>query len=117
MGVFFESVVNPEYWNMFYKAETTPILTKTGQITLHGIFLDEQFRINTPMLTNFINYIFYHGQMVDAVKTVTPLPNVLFFKELFNKKLGIPHNFAVVVVKESKSFIESGGNSMYNPAT
>jgi hypothetical protein len=117
IGVFFESAANPEYWNMFYKAETTPILTKTGQTTLHGIFLDEQFRINTPILTNFINHTFYHGQMVDAVKTVAPSPNVLFFKELFNKKLGIPHNFAVVVVKESKSFIESGGNSMYNPAT
>jgi hypothetical protein len=55
--------------------------------------------------------------MVDTVKTVTPLPNVLFFKELFNKKLSIPYNFAIVVIKESKSFIESGSNSMYNPAT
>jgi hypothetical protein len=55
--------------------------------------------------------------MVDTVKTVAPLPNILFFKELFNKKLGISYNFAIVIIKESKSFIESGSNSIYNPAT
>ena len=117
MGVFFESAANPEYWNMFFKAMTTPILTKTGQTTLHRMFLDEQFRMHTPILTNFINHTFYHGQMVDAVKSATPSPNVKFFKDLFSKKLGIAHNFVVVVVKESKSFIESGGNSIYNPGT
>jgi hypothetical protein len=55
--------------------------------------------------------------LVDAVKSAAPSPNVKFFKDLFSKKLGIAHNFVVVVIKESKSFIESGGNSIYNPGT
>jgi hypothetical protein len=102
---------------MYYKAMTTLILTTTGQTALHGMFLDEQFRMHTPILTNSINYTFYHSQMVDAVKFAAPSPNVKLFKDLFNKKLGIAPNFVVVIVKESKSFIESGGNSMYNPGT
>ena len=117
MGVFCESASNPEYWNMFQKVLTTLILTKTGQTTLHGMFLDEQFRMHTPILTSFINHNFYHSQMVDAVKSVAPSANVKFFKDLFSDKLGVAHNFVVVIVKESKSFIESSSNSIYNPAT
>jgi hypothetical protein len=40
-----------------------------------------------------------------------------FFKDLFNDKLSIMHNFVIVVVKESKSFIESSNNSIYNLVT
>jgi hypothetical protein len=42
---------------------------------------------------------------------------VKFFKDLFNDKLGVTHNFVIVIVKELKSFVESSGNSIYNLVT
>jgi hypothetical protein len=55
--------------------------------------------------------------MINIIKSITPLLNVKFFKDLFSDKLSITYNFVVIIVKESKSFTESSSNSIYNPST
>lgn len=81
------------------------------------MFLDEQFRIYTLVLTSFINYNFYYSQIINTIKSIAPLLNIKFFKDLFSDKLGITYNFVVIVVKELKSFTESSSNSIYNLST
>jgi hypothetical protein len=117
MGPFFEIANNYEFWNIFSKSQTMPILIKTGQATEYSIFLNKQFRIFTPILISYINHTFYYSQMVDTVKDIPLSANVDFFKGLFSKKLGISHNFIVLVIKDSKSLIESGSSSIYNLST
>ncbi len=89
---------------------------KAGQSSLHGMFLDEQFRMFTPALMDYINQTFYHGQMIDATRGFPNTPNVKFFRELF-KKFRIENNLVVVLVKNSTSQAESGGKSIYNLGT
>jgi hypothetical protein len=55
--------------------------------------------------------------MVDIIKDIPPSANIDFFKGLFSKKLGISYNFIVLVIKDSKSLIESGSSSIYNLST
>jgi hypothetical protein len=117
MGPVFKTARNPSFWNMFYQSQVRTILEGSGESSLDGMFLDEQFRMYTPQLTNYINYTFYHGQLIDATKNTPESSNVKFFRELFKKKFGIDSNIVVVLVRNSKSQVESGGTSIFNVAT
>jgi len=116
-GPFCRTANNPEFWNPFWRVLTYSTLHRAIDSSVPTMYLNEQFRMHTHALTQWISQKYYGGMMLDGTLGKPTPPEVPFMSKVFNDLFGINDNFGIVLVQDSRSQIEDAGTSVFNLTT